>query len=150
MDYLGHYQNRTVVPCQLLSPPSGRSIQSTKTQPDQAQRTPSARHRRLTPEQIAELIARYEAGSTVYELGDAFKINRKTVSIILKREGITTRHRKLTDQDIEQAIALYNEGHSLESVATQLNVTAGAIHHAFKQRGIPRRPVGTNQWTATA
>jgi hypothetical protein len=39
--------------------------------------SPKQRHRRLGGEQIVELVERCKSGETIYELGDAYKINRK-------------------------------------------------------------------------
>ena len=52
--------------------------------------TPANRQvqRRLRPPEIAELVAGYRAGATIYELAGEFRINRNTVSATLEREGI--------------------------------------------------------------
>lgn len=47
--------------------------------------------RQLDTEQTQELIARYQAGKTVYTLGERFALDRRTVGVILKRNGIPTR-----------------------------------------------------------
>ena len=44
--------------------------------------------KRLKEAQVKDLIGEYQAGATVYELGDRYGIDRKTVSKILRREGI--------------------------------------------------------------
>jgi hypothetical protein len=46
------------------------------------------RVRRLGDGQVAELIAGYEGGATVYELGARFGIERRTVSEILHRHEV--------------------------------------------------------------
>ncbi|WP_280377162.1 hypothetical protein [Nocardia wallacei] len=46
------------------------------------------RVRRLDDSQVQELIAGYEGGATVYELGDRFGIERRTVSEILRRHHV--------------------------------------------------------------
>ncbi|MGN6330327.1 MAG: hypothetical protein ACTHOD_01590 [Motilibacteraceae bacterium] len=50
--------------------------------------------RKLDGEQVAELIAGYKAGVKVFELGKRFGIDRRTVGLILKRNGVTTRPRR--------------------------------------------------------
>lgn len=47
--------------------------------------------RQLDARQIAQLIAGYRAGATVFELGERFGINRRTVGIILGRNAVRTR-----------------------------------------------------------
>ncbi|MEU0845691.1 hypothetical protein ABZ370_40420 [Streptomyces sp. NPDC005962] len=50
-------------------------------------RAKPGRTRRLPDAQVQQLIADYKSGSTVYELGDQFGIERRTVSAILHRHG---------------------------------------------------------------
>ena len=45
--------------------------------PPPTKRPKPGRIRRLEPDHIAQLVARYQAGATVYELGDQFGIDRK-------------------------------------------------------------------------
>jgi 20S proteasome alpha/beta subunit len=47
----------------------------------------------LDADQIQQLVERYEAGATVYELSERFDINCKTVATLLKRHGVTMRCR---------------------------------------------------------
>ena len=47
--------------------------------------------RRLTAKQVADMCQKYQNGATVYELGSEFGIDRRTVSIRLKRAGEVIR-----------------------------------------------------------
>lgn len=82
-----------------------------------------------------------------FQLGEAFGINRATVSAILKREGISTRWKALTDVQVDEAIKLYQAGLSLAAVGDHFSVKAGAIRNALNHCRVSRRAVGTNQWT---
>ena len=53
--------------------------------------------RRLTADQIAHMCEKYQCGATVYELGTEFGIDRRTVSIRLKKEGVTLRRKAAID-----------------------------------------------------
>lgn len=147
MEVLGAYPNRNISQEQLtklLNLPTDPA----RTQEQPVEAVPN-RARRLSAEQTAELVARYESGETVYELGSRFGIHRTTVGVILKREQVTTRWRVLTESDIAEAIARYQAGASEATVAAHFNLAPSSIHHLLKQRGIARRPNGTNQWTQT-
>jgi DNA invertase Pin-like site-specific DNA recombinase len=48
------------------------------------------RAQQLDSEQVQRLIEGYEAGATVYELGERFGIVRQTVGKILKRHGVVS------------------------------------------------------------
>jgi hypothetical protein len=54
------------------------------------------RARQLDDGQVQKLIEGYQAGATVYELGDQFGINRQTVGKILKRHGVKMRRQGLS------------------------------------------------------
>lgn len=147
MELLVAYSNQTGVSFSLIDFTTALQSTSRKTSPDQDKRKPKQRHLRLTKTQATELIQRYQAGETLRQLGTTFKINHKTVAIILKREGIPTRHRKLSQDDIAKAVELYESGLSLQCVGDQLGVEPATILNHFKRRRIPRRRVGTNQWS---
>lgn len=50
--------------------------------------------RQLDAEETERLIAGYEAGATVFQLGEGFGIDRRTVGMILKRNGLVSRRGK--------------------------------------------------------
>ncbi len=105
-----------------------------------------ARHRRLSPDQRAELVAQYQAGETVYELGERFGINRKTISEMLKREGVRLRYRSIEPEEHAEVIRLYESGFSLAAVGEVFGVNAGTIGAILAHNDVPRRAVGANQW----
>jgi DNA-binding CsgD family transcriptional regulator len=95
--------------------------------------------KRLTEEQVQQLIEEYKAGATVYELGDRFGINRKTVGKILKRHGVTMRMQGLSPSQIDEAARLYGEGISLARIAEKLDVTANTVHARLREREVRMR-----------
>jgi DNA invertase Pin-like site-specific DNA recombinase len=113
--------------------------------PDQPRR-PVQRQTRLRRAQVEDLVAGYRAGRTVYELAGSFGIDRRTVSAILKREGVRTRWRVMDEERTGRAVELYGSGLSLAEVARHVDTTSGTLRRALEREGVPRRPVGTNQW----
>jgi hypothetical protein len=97
------------------------------------------RARRLGTDQIQELIAGYQSGSTVYELGDRFGIERRTVSNILHRHGVPMRRRGLSPDQVDDAIHLYNLGWSLARVGEHLGVNHTTVLNKLRARCIPTR-----------
>jgi hypothetical protein len=97
------------------------------------------RARQLGADQIQELIAGYEAGSTVYELGAQFGIERRTVSTILHRHDVPMRRRGLSPEQVDHAIHLYNLGWSLARVGGHLNVDHTTVLTKLRERGVPTR-----------
>ena len=90
-------------------------------EPTPAKRDRPRRARQLGADQIEELIAGYQSGATVYELGDRFGIERRTVSNILHRHGVPMRRRGLSPDQVDDAIHL-DLGWSLARVGQHLGV----------------------------
>ncbi|WP_091675194.1 helix-turn-helix domain containing protein [Amycolatopsis marina] len=97
------------------------------------------RARQLDTDQIQQLIADYHSGATVYELGDRFGIERRTVSNILHRHGVPMRRRGLSPEQVDDAIHLYNLGWSLARVGDHLGVNHTTVLNKLRERGIPTR-----------
>lgn len=97
------------------------------------------RARQLDDKQVRRLIAGYEDGATVYELGDRFGIDRRTVSKILKRHGMAMRRRGLSPEQIDGAVRLYEAGWSLARIGTKLSVDPGTVHARLRERGVQLR-----------
>lgn len=107
--------------------------------PPPVDRPKPGRARQLDANQLQELISGYQAGATVYELGDRFGIERRTVSNILHRHGVPMRRRGLSPEQIDDAIHLYNLGWSLARVGQHLGVDHTTVLTKLRERGIPTR-----------
>jgi hypothetical protein len=107
--------------------------------PTLATRDRPRRARQLSTDQIQELIAGYQSGSTVYELGVQFGIERRTVSTILHRHGVPMRRRSLSPDQVDHAVHLYNLGWSLARVGEHLGVNHTTVLTKLRERGIPTR-----------
>ena len=95
--------------------------------------------RQLGTDQTQELIAAYRAGNTVYQLGEQFGIDRRTVGKIRPRNGIQTKHPGLTWKDIDEAVPLYQDGWSLARIGELFGVTATTVHRRLRERGVAMR-----------
>lgn len=109
----------------------------------EARRRTRQGQRRLTPEQIKQLVARYQAGATVYELADEFKCDRTTVSKKLKDAGITLRRTPPTESQIDEMVRLYESGLSLERTGEKVGFTAHTVLTYLRRRGVQTR--GTHE-----
>ncbi len=96
-------------------------------------------HRRLRPDEIRELVAGYQAGSTVYELARQFRIHRTTVSDLLKQEGVLLRLAPLSPAQVGRIINLYGEGLSLVNVGTEIGCSPDTVSKVLKDSGVERR-----------
>ncbi|MFQ6143298.1 hypothetical protein ACLMNJ_09470 [Streptomyces seoulensis] len=95
--------------------------------------------RRLKDHEVEELVTAYEAGSTLRQLAERFKIERRTVSKILKRQGVATRWRRLTEADIDKAEHLYAQGWSSARIADLLKVDPETVRLRLRKRGVQMR-----------
>ncbi|MBK0866481.1 helix-turn-helix domain containing protein [Saccharopolyspora sp. HNM0986] len=102
-------------------------------------RAKPGRTRRLPDDQVQRLIEGYKSGATVYELGDQFGIERRTVSTILHRHGVPMRRRGLSEKQIDGAMRLYNQGWSLARIAARMDVAAGTVRQRLHERDVPIR-----------
>jgi DNA-directed RNA polymerase specialized sigma24 family protein len=95
--------------------------------------------KRLRPEEIERLVARYAAGATTYQLAVEFGCHRTTVSGALRRAGIHLQPGGLTEKQIDKAIRLYEFGLSLQRVADQIGSTAHTVRSRLIERGTEMR-----------
>lgn len=102
-----------------------------------ARRVGTARH--LDPQQVQALIDGYHCGATVYQLGGEFGIDRRTVSIVLKRHGVQMRQQGLTTEQIQEAIRLYESGLSLARVGQRIGTSAKTVSARLRERGVQLR-----------
>jgi predicted HTH domain antitoxin len=137
----------------------GRRYYNTKTQvseleallrklPDPTQplhRAPKRRipgtAKQLDAGQVETLIAGYQAGATVYELGDRFSIDRRTVSQILHRHDVPMRRRGLSPEQTDEAVHLYEEGWSLARIGEWMGVDPTTVLNRLRERGVRMRDV---------
>ncbi|MFI9387539.1 helix-turn-helix domain-containing protein [Kutzneria sp. NPDC052558] len=89
--------------------------------------------------QAKQVIADYQAGTTVYELSDQFGIDRKTVSRILQRHNIPMRRTGLTAEQVDQAVRLHENGWSTAQIAEHLDTTQRTVQRRLAERGITTR-----------
>ncbi|MEV2226445.1 hypothetical protein AB0E01_42330 [Nocardia vinacea] len=104
-----------------------------------ADRPTPRRVRQLDADQVQELIAGYRDGATVYQLGDRFGIERRTVSRILARHGVPMRRRGLSREQVDDAVHLYGLGWSLARVGRHLGVEHSTVLAKLRERGVPTR-----------
>ena len=110
-----------------------------ETPPPTAKRAQPARARQLDAERVQNLIEGYQSGGTVYELGDQFGIERRTVSAILHRHSVPMRRRGLSAAQVDEAVGLYHQGWSLARIGERMNVADGTVRQRLRERGVTMR-----------
>jgi transposase-like protein len=95
--------------------------------------------KRLSATELDAYSAAYQAGSSIRELAQQFKINRTTVLGHVDRLGLPHRYPVLTTEEIEEAARLYRSGLSLTTLAKTLPASAESIRKALTRSGVVLR-----------
>ncbi len=67
-------------------------------------------HTFLSPTQVDELVAMYQAGATLVEVGERFSVHRRTAAAHLVRRSVPIRSRGLDECHLAEAVELYVGG----------------------------------------
>ena len=138
MDLRGTYYN-TKPQAEALEKLLRKLPDPTTPAPPLVERYKPGRTRHLEPDQVEKLITGYQAGATVYELGDLFAIDRKTVSRILRRHDIPMRRTGLHPEQINEATQLHKDGWSTAQIAKRMNTNQRTVQRRLSERGIKMR-----------
>jgi predicted DNA-binding protein YlxM (UPF0122 family) len=95
--------------------------------------------RRLTLEQQAVVVRRYQAGAQMGYLAQHYRIHRRTVSAILKRHGVEPRRQELSSEQIQHAVLMYAQGNSLAVIGSTLCVDTSTVHDRLREQGVIMR-----------
>jgi len=102
---------------------------------------PTVRSKRfLTSEDIADIVARYQAGETTQQIGRHFGISKTRVASMLREEGVAIRRQGMSDEQVGEAATLYSTGRSLAWLGARYNVSHTTIAAALRRHGVSLRP----------
>jgi hypothetical protein len=101
-------------------------------------------NRKLSPAEIDQLVADYQTGLCLTELGERYGLHRQTAKAHLERCGVTVRSElpALSEEQVAHAVRLYADGWGLNPVAAQLSVAPNTVKRALLARGVRLRPRG--------
>jgi transposase-like protein len=132
---MGSYSNPSVV-SRIQAILAGQNDDRPSSRPHQSRQF----QRRLSAEQVAELVAAHQEGATQQELAARFGIYRTTVAAHLDRAGITNRRGALTPEQVAEAIDLYAQGWSLAKIGDQFGAYPTSIYYWLRKNGVTLRP----------
>jgi DNA-binding CsgD family transcriptional regulator len=95
--------------------------------------------RRLEATDIDRLVVDYESGALMRELADRYQISRETVSLHLKRRGVSRRRPGLPSGSLEEVAAAYASGQSLSEIAGRYSVDPSTVWPKLRTTGVPLR-----------
>lgn len=96
----------------------------------------------LSAAEVDELVALYEQGMTLVQLGERFGVYHRTVAAHLVRRSVPMRVRGLAEEHTSEAVRLYEGGMTLMEVGLHFGVSQGAVKRAVAAAGATIRPRG--------
>lgn len=97
-------------------------------------------NRKLSPDEVAELVAAYQQGAAVTALSQRFGVHRQTVDQHLARAGVAKRSQvKMTPSRVARAKELYEQGWSARQIGVELDVCASTVSNKLKRAGVQMR-----------
>jgi transposase-like protein len=96
--------------------------------------------RRLTPEQVQQLVSEYENGASIKELAGHWGIHRTTVAAQLRQAGVRLRDQGVPADCRAEAVRLYDEGWSCQRLAECYGCDAETVRQVLQRAGICLRP----------
>lgn len=96
----------------------------------------------LSAAEVDELVALYEQGMTLAQLGERFGVYHRTVAAHLVRRSVPMRVRGLAEEHTCEAVRLYEGGMTLMEVGLHFGVSQGAVKRAVAAAGATIRPRG--------
>lgn len=98
--------------------------------------------RRLAPQTIAELVARYNAGANTPALSREYGISKTGLLELLHTEGVSLRRRSVTPEVADRAVRLYESGLTIDEVMEQVGYSYSTIQRMLHEKGVAMRPKG--------
>lgn len=97
--------------------------------------------RRLTSEQVDQLVAQYQAGDDMAVLATRWGLHRTTVASHLRRAGVERRRQGVPSERADDVAQLYGEGWPLQRIAERYSCDAETVRQSLKRSGVSlRRP----------
>ncbi len=97
--------------------------------------------RRLTAEQVEQLVCAYQAGASMKELAARWRLHRTTVASQLRLAGVALRRQGIPAEQLGEAVRLYVEGWSCQRLAERYRCDDETVRQALKRAGVTlRRP----------
>jgi AraC-like DNA-binding protein len=95
--------------------------------------------RRLSPQAIEELIARYTAGEATPALSREVGISASGLRDLLRAEGVSLRGHAITPEDVKKVVQLYEHGLTITAVVAHIGYSRDTIRKVLVEHGVALR-----------
>jgi hypothetical protein len=97
--------------------------------------------RRLSREEINQIVAKYHSGASTNQLVTEHHLAKRTISALLRANGVSLRRQGLTEQQAGEAAHLYQVGCSLTWLADHFgDISPTTVARALRGQGVQLRP----------
>lgn len=99
-----------------------------------------AGRRKLTDEQIAQIVPLYESGLLIREIAERFGVTPSAIQNRLSRSSVRREHsHKLTKEERGEIVRRYQAGENAPQLATEYGITIAGVCWHLKKHGIETR-----------
>jgi hypothetical protein len=97
--------------------------------------------RRLDRAEIGQIIAKYQSGISTNQLMMEHHLAKRTISALLRSNGVTLRREGLSTEQADKAANFYAAGRSLAWIADHFGgISPTTVARALRRQGVPLRP----------
>lgn len=96
----------------------------------------SQQQKHLKSEEIEQIVERYQAGESTYELAEEFNCHRSTIANNLRKQGIKVSIEKI---NLDEAIKLYESGWTTKQLGDKYHISDNAVSRRLRAAGVKMR-----------
>ena len=97
------------------------------------------RQKKLTDDEILQVIKDYQNGMNIYQLADKYGCHRLNISTQLKKHDVEVTTRKIDSKNISEIVHLYEGGMNTTQLAKQFGVACPTIIKYLHEKGVKMR-----------
>ena len=92
-------------------------------------------------EETEQIVAKYQSGISTNRIATEHHLAKRTISALLRANGVDLRHQGLTHEQAGEAAELYAAGHSLAHIADRFGgISPTTVARALRREGLELRP----------
>ncbi len=99
-------------------------------------KTIKQQQKHFSPEEIEQIVTKYQQGESTYELAKEFNCHRNTIANSLRKQGIKVSIEKI---NLEEAIKLYELGWTTKQLAERYSMSDNTVSRRLKANGVKMR-----------
>lgn len=98
--------------------------------------------KRLSPEQIEEVLQRYASGESAALIATAYGVATSALTRLLRERSVVVRKHGVPEEIARRLAVKYEAGATIAQLEAQHGLSHGAVSRALKKMGVQMRPKG--------